>query len=389
MVHIRFTVPFRLPSSRINWTNSSFLIGTAIVTCTAVPVYLWNYGADAFQVSLFLTFFIATGLSITLGYHRLFSHVAFQASWPVRLVTLIFGAAAFENSAMHWVADHRRHHKHVDHEKDPYDISQGFWYAHMGWILFKLDAEPPLDNIQDLRKDRLFMLQDRYYTLIAVGVGLVLPAILGFLHSGWLGALGGFLLAGVARVTAVQHMTFFINSLCHTIGSQPYSDRCSARDSWIMAIFTFGEGYHNYHHEFQHDYRNAVKWWQWDPTKWTIWTLSKLGLVRGLRRVPEEKVLLSQLADTRRRLNEKLACQKTARNVRLHQLLQASDAKLHQLGERWTALKAEYALKAGALKSEYTERAMLQYAEARAALAEMRREVHQALELLEHAHAMA
>ncbi len=389
MVHISRTVPFRLPSSRINWTNSSFLIGTAIVTCTAVPLYLWHFGVDTFQASLFLVFFSATGLSITLGYHRLFSHVAFQASWPVRLVTLIFGAAAFENSAMHWVSDHRRHHKHVDHEDDPYDISQGFWFAHMGWILFKLDAEPPLDNIQDLRKDRLFMLQDRYYTMIAVGVGLVLPALLGFLHSGWLGALGGFLLAGVARVTAVQHMTFFINSLCHTIGTQPYSDRCSARDSWIMAIFTFGEGYHNYHHEFQHDYRNAVKWWQWDPTKWTIWTLSKLRLVRGLRRVPEEKILLSQLADTRRRLNEKLACQKTASNVRLHQLLQASDAKLHQLGERWAALKAEYALKAGALKIEYTERAILQYDEARAALAEMRREVHQALELLEHAHAMA
>jgi len=285
-----FTMPFRLPSSRINWTNSSFLIGTFVVTCTAVPFYLWKFGVDGFQLSMFLFFFIATGLSITLGYHRLFSHVAFQASWPVRLATLIFGAAAFENSAMHWVSDHRRHHKHVDHADDPYDISQGFWYAHMGWILFKLDAEPPLDNIQDLRKDPIFMLQDKYYTLIAVSVGLVLPAVLGFLHAGWLGALGGFLLAGVARVTAVQHMTFFINSLCHTVGNQPYSDRCSARDSWIMAIFTFGEGYHNYHHEFQHDYRNGVKWWQWDPTKWTIWTLEKLHLVRGLRRVPEEKV---------------------------------------------------------------------------------------------------
>ena len=259
----------------------------------------------------------------------------------------------------------------------------------MGWILFKLDAEPPLDNIHDLRKDRLFVLQDRYYTPIAVGFGLVLPAVLGFLHSGWLGALGGFLLAGVARVTAVQHMTFFINSLCHTIGNQPYSDRCSARDSWIMAIFTFGEGYHNYHHEFQHDYRNAVKWWQWDPTKWTIWTLEKLRLVSGLRRVPEEKILLSQLADTRRRLNERLACEKTARNVRLHELLKASDAKLHQLSERWTALKAQYAEKAAALKIEYTERAVLQYDEARAALAEMRREVQQALRLIELAGAAA
>jgi stearoyl-CoA desaturase (delta-9 desaturase) len=382
-------MPFRLPASRINWTNSSFLIGTFVVTCTAVPLYLWQYGVDVFQVLMFLFFFIATGLSITLGYHRLFSHVAFQATWPVRLVTLIFGAAAFENSALHWVSDHRKHHKHVDHADDPYDISQGFWYAHMGWILFKLDAEPPLDNIPDLYKDRLVQLQDRFYVSIAVGFGLLLPAVLGFLHAGWLGALGGFLLAGVARVTAVQHMTFFINSLCHTIGRQPYSDRCSARDSWIMAIFTFGEGYHNYHHEFQHDYRNGVKWWQWDPTKWTIWTLDKLHLVRGLRRVPEEKVLLAQVADTRRRLNERLTCRKTQINARLRELLQASDAKLHQLGERWAALKAQYAEKAGAMKLEYAERAVVQLDEARAALAEMRREVRQALELLELAPAVA
>ena len=382
-------VKLRIPTERINWTNSSFLIGTAFVTCTAVPWYLWHFGADAFLISLFFAFFIATGLSITLGYHRLFSHMCFQAKWPVRFATLIFGAAAFENCALAWVSDHRRHHKHVDHDEDPYDISKGFWHAHIGWILFKLNPEPPWDNVADLRKDKLVMWQDRYYVTIAVTVGFVAPALLGYLHSGWVGALGGFLLGGVARVTAVQHMTFFINSLCHTVGTQPYSNKCSARDSWIMAIFTFGEGYHNYHHEFQHDYRNGVKWWQWDPTKWTIWTLEKLHLVGGLRRVPEEKVLLSQLADTRRRLSERLACAKTARNARLHELLKASDAKLHKLGERWATLKAEYAAKAAAKKVEYTERAMLQYDEARAALAEMRREVHQALDLLETAGAAA
>ena len=376
-------MPFRLPSARINWTNSSFLIGTAIITCTAVPVYIWTQGLDLFQVGMFLFFFIATGLSITLGYHRLFSHIAFQARWPVRLVTLIFGAAAFENSALNWVSDHRRHHKHVDHEEDPYDISQGFWYAHMGWILFKLNPEPPLDNVADLRKDRLVMWQERFYLPLAIGVGFLLPAFFGWLYAGWMGALGGFLIAGVARVTAVQHMTFFINSLCHTIGSQPYSDRCSARDSWIMAIFTFGEGYHNYHHEFQHDYRNGVKWWQWDPTKWTIWTLEKLHLVRGLRRVPEEKVLMSQLADTRRRLSERLADRRIEANARLRELLQASDAKLHQLGERWAVIKAQYAERAGAWKAEYAERATVQLEEARAALAEIRREVRQALELLD------
>ena len=382
-------MPFRLPASRINWTNSSFLIGTFVVTCTAVPFYLWKFGVDAFQVWMFLFFLIATGLSITLGYHRLFAHVAFQARWPVRLATLVFGAAAFENCALAWVSDHRRHHKHVDHDEDPYDISKGFWHAHIGWILFKLDPKPPWDNVADLSKDRLVLWQRRFYVPIAVGVGFALPALLGFWHNGWLGALGGLLLAGVARVTAVQHMTFFINSLCHTIGSQPYSNKCSARDSWIMALFTFGEGYHNYHHEFQHDYRNGVKWWHWDPTKWTIWTLEKVRLVRGLRRVPEEKVLLSQLADTRRRLNERLACPKISANARLHALLQTSDAKLHELGERWTALKAQYAEKAGAQYAEYAGRAAVQMDEARAALAEMRREVRQALRLLEHARVVA
>jgi len=378
-------VPFRLPSSRINWTNSSFLIGVFVATCTAVPAYLWNYGVDWFQGGLFLAFFSATGISITLGYHRLLAHMAFQARWPVRLFTLLFGAAAFENAALNWVSDHRRHHKNVDSDNDPYDITKGFWHAHIGWILFKLEPEPPLDNVPDLRRDRLVMLQEKHYVPVAVGVGFVLPALLGWLHGGATGALGGFLLAGVARVTAVQHMTFFINSLCHTIGRQPYSDKCSARDSWIMALFTFGEGYHNYHHEFQHDYRNGVRWWHWDPTKWSIWTLEKIRLVRGLRRVPEEKVLLSQLAETRRRLNERLASGKTELNARLRELLQTSDAKLHALGERWTALKASYADRAETLKAEYAERAGHQLDEARAALAEIRREVHAALNLLEMA----
>lgn len=376
-------MPFRLPNTRINWTNSSFLIGTAIATCTAVPLYLWNYGVDWFQAVMFLGFFSATGLSITLGYHRLFAHMAFQARWPVRFLTLAFGAAAFENAALNWVSDHRRHHKHVDSDNDPYDISKGFWHAHIGWILFKLNAEPPLDNVADLRRDRLVMWQDRFYVLIAVTVGFLVPAGLGWLHGGKIGALGGLLLAGVARTTAVQHMTFFINSLCHTIGRQPYSDKCSARDSWIMALFTFGEGYHNYHHEFQHDYRNGVKWWHWDPTKWTIWLLEKVYLVRELRRVSEEKVLLTQLADTRRRLNERLACRKMELNERLRELLQSSDARLIQLGDRWATLKADYANRAEALKVVYAQKAVHQLDDARVALAEIRREVYQALDLLE------
>jgi stearoyl-CoA desaturase (delta-9 desaturase) len=284
----------RIPADRINWTTSSFLIGTFFLTLTAVPLYLWYFGVDWFQIGIFAVSLAATGFSITLGYHRLFSHMTFRAVLPVRLFTLIFGAGAFENSVLMWASEHRRHHKHVDHDEDPYDITKGFFHAHIGWLLFKLQPQPPFDNVSDLKRDPLVMWQHRYIHLLAVLVSFGLPALLGALWNGWVGALGGFLIGGVAKVVVLQHCTFLINSACHTIGRQPYSTRCSARDSFVLALFTFGEGYHNYHHEFQHDYRNGVKPWEWDPTKWLIWVLSKLRLTSGLRRVPQEAIYSKQ-----------------------------------------------------------------------------------------------
>lgn len=284
----------RFPIHRINWTTSSFLIGTLVLTLTVVPLYLWHFGIDWFQITLFFLMFFACGFSISLGYHRLFSHITFQAAWPVRLFTLIFGAAAFENSVLMWASEHRRHHKHVDHDDDPYSISKGFFFAHIGWLIFKLNPTEPYDNVADLQKDRLVVWQDRYVQWIAVIMSFVVPPVLGFLWDGWIGALGAFLLAGIARIVALQHCTFFINSACHVFGSQPYSTKCSARDSFFLALFTFGEGYHNYHHEFQHDYRNGVKPWNFDPTKWIIWTLSKIGFTRNLRRVAQDKILLAE-----------------------------------------------------------------------------------------------
>ena len=293
---------FRLPLERINWLTSSFLIGTAVLTLTGLPLYLWFFGLDWFQVVLFFVMLSAIGFSVTLGYHRLFSHITFQASWPIRLFVLIFGAGAFENSVLMWASEHRRHHKHVDHDEDPYCISKGFFYAHIGWLLFKLHNDQPYDNVADLQKDRLVCWQDRYVQWIAVLVSFALPASLGFLWNGWRGAFGAFLIAGVARIVVLQHCTFLINSACHTIGRQPYSTKCSARDSFLLALFTFGEGYHNFHHEFQYDYRNGVKPWQIDPTKWIIWMLSKLRLVRGLRRASADKIRSAQ-----RKIGERVA----------------------------------------------------------------------------------
>ena len=296
---------YRIPFERVTWITSIFLIGTAVIAVTGVPVYLVKVGLDGFQAGLLAFYLVATMLSITLGYHRLFSHLTFKARLPVRLFVLVFGACAFENSCLDWVSDHRTHHKHVDHDDDPYNISKGFFWAHMGWLIFKLKPEPPMDNVNDLRKDPWVMWQHRYVQWIGLVVGIVIPTALGYAWNAWhglnpwTGALGGFLLAGVARIVVAQHCTFFINSLCHTLGRQPYSSEHSARDSAIMAFFTFGEGYHNYHHEFQHDYRNGVKPWQWDPTKWAIWLLWKMKLADGLRRVPASRILLAEMREAR------------------------------------------------------------------------------------------
>ncbi len=286
----------RIPWDRVNWGTSSFLALINALALIAVPAYLWVYGSSLFLWGLFFVLFVATGMSITLGYHRLFSHLSFKAALPVKLFVLIFGAAAFENSALCWAADHRKHHKHVDHDDDPYDISKGFFWAHIGWLIFKLGPEMPMDNVGDLRKDRLVMWQHSWWWVLALVVGIIIPTGAGYYWGGLTGAIGGFLIPGALRIFAVQHCTFFINSVCHTVGEQPYSRKCSAKDSFLMALFTFGEGYHNYHHEFQHDYRNGVGNSKYDPTKWTIWLLGKLGLAKDLRVVPKERILLAKIA---------------------------------------------------------------------------------------------
>jgi stearoyl-CoA desaturase (Delta-9 desaturase) len=329
----------RIPFDRVNWPTSTFLIGSLLLSLTAVPAYICYFGIDWFQIALFFVMFCASGFSITLGYHRLYSHLTFQAHWIVRLLTLIFGAAAFENSVLLWACEHRIHHKHVDHDEDPYCISRGFFHAHMGWLMFKLNPLPPFDNVADLQKDPLVRWQHRYIHWIAVSVAFAFPAILGLAWGGWVSALGAFLIAGMARVVAVQHCTFCINSLCHYMGKRPYSSRCSARDSWLMAIVTFGEGYHNYHHKFQFDYRNGVRPWQIDPTKWIIWTLSKLGLVSKLRRVPTEKIVLAELDEAKRQLETELASH--ALTDEASAFIRNAYHRLQTTAQQWTQRKTE------------------------------------------------
>ena len=258
-----------------------------VAALTLIPIagifgtifHIWNYGIVWQEPLLLFVFWIVTGLGITVGYHRLFSHRSFKAHPILEWTMAIIGAAALENSALKWCSDHRHHHKHLDTEKDPYSITKGFFHAHMGWILENNPA--PIEKVQDLEEKPALRFQYKYYLPIFFIFGILLPILLGCLWGRPLGALfWGVLL----RITLVHHFTYFINSLCHYIGAKPYDPKSTSGDMWYVALLTFGEGFHNYHHKFQWDYRNGIRWFHFDPGKWMIWSLSKIGLANNLKK---------------------------------------------------------------------------------------------------------
>jgi stearoyl-CoA desaturase (Delta-9 desaturase) len=319
------------PRPRVQWLNLVFLLGTLLIALVGTPWYLIKVGLGWPEALTFLIIWFFVGLSVTAGYHRLFSHKTFQAAWPVRLFFLVFGAGALENSVLNWCADHRVHHAHVDHDRDPYNITKGFWWAHMGWIFFE-NEHPPKSVVRDLDEDPLVRWQDKYYALIGIGVALGIPLVVGLLTGRVLGCM---LIGGVLRIVVSHHGTFFINSLCHMVGTRPYSREHSARDSPIMAVLAFGEGYHNYHHSFPFDYRNGVKVWHFDPAKWMIWTLSRLGLASDLRRAPEAAILKAkievQFEHAKERLQQVVADFREHHETRLHEAYSSLQTALHEL----------------------------------------------------------
>jgi stearoyl-CoA desaturase (delta-9 desaturase) len=271
---------------KLDWTNTLVLVGVHLLAAVAVA-YLalvhfswWTLGLGVLWLGL-------CGLSITGGYHRLFAHPTYSASPALRLFYLLFGAGSVQNSALKWSSDHRIHHSRTDTDEDPYNITRGFFWAHMGWVFFKdpQNVRPPA--MRDLRSDPLILWQDRHYVALAILIGLVLPASLGLL---WGDPLGALLVAGFLRLCVQWHATFAVNSFAHTIGWRPYCTTGTARDSFITALITLGEGYHNFHHRFQQDYRNGIRWYHLDPTKWFIWTMSKLGVTADLKRTAPDVI---------------------------------------------------------------------------------------------------
>lgn len=273
--------------SSYNWINIIFFITLPMVAIIGT-VFLCIYKKIPWQTWLLgVGLLVITGLAITAGYHRLFTHKTYQAAFPLRLIYLLLGAAAFEGSALEWCSDHRNHHRYTDTDKDPYSIKKGFWHAHIGW-LFYLDAKKyNFSNVQDLIEDKAISLQHQYYLVISIFMGFVVPTALA---SIWGDPIGGLVVAGALRITVNHHTTFSINSICHYVGKITYSNKISARDNWLTSLFTYGEGFHNFHHQFPSDYRNGIRLYHYDPTKWLIKFLSYLRLARNLKQLSQERI---------------------------------------------------------------------------------------------------
>jgi stearoyl-CoA desaturase (delta-9 desaturase) len=246
-----------------------------------VPLFGYFYRYTWLDWSLFGLLYVASGLGITVGYHRLTSHRSFDCPNWVKGTLLIAGAWALQNSAIKWASDHLRHHAHCDEEKDPYNAQRGFWHSHCGW-LFRSDQYVDQKYATRVANDPVAIWQHKYYPLLVL-TGLASTFLIGFLHNGIMGGVGCFLLAGVGRTFAVLNSTFCINSVCHLWGQQPHGTSDSSRDSWLVSLVTFGEGYHNYHHMYPTDFRNGPRWYHFDPSKWLILGLYSLGLARSLR----------------------------------------------------------------------------------------------------------
>lgn len=300
---------------RIHWVNAVFLIACPLVVLVLVPFDYFYSGMSYGLIALLVGAWMATNLTITAGYHRLIAHRSYEAKPVLKLLYLIFGAAAFQGSALKWGSDHRRHHKYVDLETDPYAITKGFWYAHIGWLFLKEDPDHEKAFAADLKADPLVAWQHKYYIPLAIAVGFLLPTLVGWVFFDRLG--GGLLYGGFVRILISHHSTFFINSLCHMWGRRPYSLMTSARDNFVLAVLTCGEGYHNYHHRFEADYRNGIRWYHWDPTKWFIQIAAYFKMAKNLRRISDVEILKAKLA-----VQENMLMQKGRYNERI-QLLRA------------------------------------------------------------------
>ena len=332
------TIDYKTEKAEINWPVTLVLGLTFLAAVTIVPWYGFVYGFSAWAWAFFAIFLIAGGIGIGSGYHRLWSHRAYEAHWIMRLYLAIVGGMTIQNSILIWCIRHRFHHRYVDNnDKDPYSIGRGFWFAHVGWMLRDYESgKLDWSVVPDLERDPIVAWQHKYYWPLVLVTNIALPLLLGWMVGD---ILGVFLLAGILRLVVSHHVTFFINSLAHMWGSRPYTDENTARDNWFLAIVTYGEGYHNFHHLFQSDYRNGIRWWQYDINKWFIKTCSWLGLANNLKRTSDFRIQRARLAMVFKRAQAKIDV--SAENPRWRELFETEYAQFKRTIAEWQQLQME------------------------------------------------
>ena len=322
----------------INWVAAWMFIITTGVAVTVVPWYGITYGYETSAWIAYVVITWLTGMSITGGYHRLWSHNAYDAHPILRVWYALWGAAALENTILDWSSGHRVHHRHCDDvDKDPYSAKRGLWFSHMGWMLREYPSgRVDFSNVKNIMKDPIVMWQYKYYAPIMLVMNIGVPVALGLIFGDVWGML---LLAGFLRIVTAHHVTFFINSIAHKWGSQPYTDENTAHDNAFFAFLTHGEGYHNYHHIFQTDYRNGIRWFHWDPTKWFIKACSWVGLASNLKTVPDFKIRRAMVKMQFKRAQEKLA--KAENTEKWTELLEHEYEKFHQVMHDWAEIQGQ------------------------------------------------
>ena len=233
-----------------------FVIAPFAAAVAAVPL-LWGWGLSWLDVALFIMFFVVAGLGVTMGYHRYFTHGAFKARRGLKIVLAVAGGLSIEGKVISWVADHRRHHAYSDKEGDPHSpwrygtspraLLKGLYFAHTGW-LFDREKTNRERFTPDLLRDRDVVVINTLFPVIIV-FSVFAPALIGGLATmSWSGALSAFFWAGLVRIFLLHHVTWSVNSICHTLGERPFTARDKSANFWPLAILSFGEFWHNSHH---------------------------------------------------------------------------------------------------------------------------------------------
>ncbi len=260
------------PKASRDWINIVYM---AVIHLSALSVLLpGNFNGWAIGLA-FLLHWITGGLGITLGFHRLLTHRSFQVPKWLEYTLAFCGTLACQGGVIDWVGLHRLHHLHSDELPDPHDSHQGFWWSHMGWMLHKISAQAEVPRFtKDLGSDPVYRFLQNYFIPIQVVLGLGL-----YWAGGW-----SFVAWGIFfRLVAVFHCTWLVNSATHQFGYRTYETADRSTNCWWVAVLTYGEGWHNNHHAFQHSARHGLQWWEVDLTWMTIQVLQTLGLAQKVK----------------------------------------------------------------------------------------------------------